>query len=103
MTKRSKVYFGFSPSPKRAGGGDSGCCDSSSSCTASRTVRSVPTVSRIAGGVRAGEMVLDPRAREVVRNGEDEMLIAELDRLRVGEPRREGGFAQCVPEAVRDL
>ena len=49
------------------------------------------------------EVILDPRAREVVRNGKHEVLAAELDRLSVGEPRREGGFAQCVPEAVRDL
>ena len=49
------------------------------------------------------EVILDPCAREVVGNSEDEVLAAELDRLSVGEPRREGGFAQCVPEAVRDL
>jgi hypothetical protein len=49
------------------------------------------------------EVILDPRAREVVGHGENEVLTAELDRLRVGEPRCKRRFAQCVPEAVRYL
>ena len=49
------------------------------------------------------EVILDPRSREVVGDGEHEALTAELDRLGIGEPRRERRFVQRVPEAVRDL
>ena len=49
------------------------------------------------------EVILDPRAREVVGNREHEALTAELDRLGVGEPRRKRRFVQCVPEAGRYL
>src|SRR5204863_2404090 len=49
------------------------------------------------------EMALDPVAREGVRDGEHELVVAQLDPLDVVEPRAVRGLVEGASEPTRNL
>ena len=49
------------------------------------------------------EMALDPVAREVVRNGEHELVVIELEALHVVEPRAVRRLVEGASEPTRNL
>src|SRR5207248_11496889 len=46
---------------------------------------------------------VDPVARELVRNSEDELAVAQLHRFHLPEPGREGVLVERLPEPTRNL
>ena len=55
------------------------------------------------GADQADEMALDPVAREVVRNGEHELVVVELESLHVVEPRAVRRLVEGASEPTRNL
>ena len=93
MTKRSKVYFGLRPVRSRRSGArtSSGHGDGwrSGAATAAQGHLDVPLGAERVAHRRLdepAEVVLDPLAREVVRNGEDEDVVVERRTLGLPEP-----------------
>jgi hypothetical protein len=48
-------------------------------------------------------MPLDPLAREVVRNAENELAVSDPDSFDLGEPGRESVLVERLPEPTRNL
>src|SRR5436305_2643443 len=48
-------------------------------------------------------MAVDPVARELVRNGEDELAVAQPHRFHLPKPGREGVLVERLPEPTRNL
>ena len=99
ITNRSNVYFGLDPAaePARSGAGRSAARRPRRPAaaagraapalgTVSCTRRSWPVASLTAGADQPEEVALDPLAREVVRHGEHERVVGELDAADLAEP-----------------
>src|ERR1051326_959288 len=48
-------------------------------------------------------MTLDPLAREVVRDGEDELVVGDRARSNLGKPGGESVLVECLSEPTRNL
>ena len=55
------------------------------------------------GADQLEEMALDPLAREVVRDGEDERVVRHFEPLDLAEPRAVGGFVEGALQPTGDL
>ena len=105
ITNRSNVYFGFSPDSLIRCGRRPRSCRARRAPSRRRSAGPGALAGRVAdgGADQLEEMPLDPLAREVVRNGEDEASSVSSDALDLAEPRPVGGVVERALEPPGDL
>ena len=105
MTNESKVYFGFRPSSDRAGRGGAWSSRAGAGELPHDDAHGALVAERVADDrlEETAEVALDPVAREVVGDEEDERVGVQRARARLGEPGRVRRVVQSVAKPGRDV